>query len=233
MPTPRQTGDGSFTLYNERYQQTYHSIHGSRTESEHVFLQGTGIARHIALQKPARVLEVGFGTGLNFLLTGDLALRHRTRLSYWAFERELPPLVQLAALRYDTLLTHGDLFPALLNWLQSLHDLHQTGLLTWTFSDRLTLHLISGDATKAPAPDKPVDAIFLDAFSPDKNPELWTVPFFKKLYGTLRPGGALATYSARSLVRKNLTAAGFEVSKHPGPPGKREMLSGQKPVPGQ
>ncbi len=228
MPNRRLTKDGSYTLYSERYQQTYHSIHGSRTETEHVFLHGTDITSRLERHLESSVLEVGFGTGLNFLLTADLALAKDTKLIYWSFERQIPDLIELAALNYRSLLKHPQLQDGLLDWLKTLHDLHAPGLLTWTFSDRLTLHLLTGDAARSPAPEMLVDAIYLDAFSPDQNPELWTVPFFQKLFIALKPGGTLATYSAKSLVRRNLIEAGFTVTKRPGPPGKREMLTGTK-----
>ncbi len=228
MQNRRLTKDGSYTLYSERYKQTYHSINGSRTEAEHVFLRGTGIAGRLERLPESSVLEVGFGTGLNFLLTADLALMSNASLTYWAYERQLPDPDELQDLNYDALLKHPPLCEALLAWQKTLHDLHEEGLLTWRFSDRLTLHLITGDATRAPAPDAPVDAIYLDAFSPDENPELWTIPFLQKLYDALKSDGTLATYSAKSLVRKNLMEAGFAITKRPGPPGKREMLTARK-----
>ena len=73
-------------------------------------------------------------------------------------------------------------------------------------------------------PDVRHDAVYLDAFSPDVNPELWTSAFLARLYTVTKPGGRLATYSAKGQVRRDLEAVGFAVEKRPGPPGKREML---------
>jgi tRNA U34 5-methylaminomethyl-2-thiouridine-forming methyltransferase MnmC len=113
---------------------------------------------------------------------------------------------------------------AFIEWRALLPDRPRNALYTFSFNDTLRLHLSIGDATCGPLPDQAIDAVYLDGFSPDVNPELWTAPFLKEIAGTMKTGGRLATYSARGLVRRNLTEAGFDVQKAPGPPGKREML---------
>ena len=76
----------------------------------------------------------------------------------------------------------------------------------------------------------PYDAIFLDAFSPDENPELWTESFISELARGLDDGGVMSTYSAKGSVRRAMLAAGLDVERCPGPPGKREMLRAVKPI---
>ena len=88
----------------------------------------------------------------------------------------------------------------------------------------IKLTLILGEATGANIPPHSYHAIYHDAFSPAANPELWTPHFFVRLYAALKPGGKLATYSAKGAVRRALQTVGFRVQKLPGPPGKREMI---------
>lgn len=224
-PEIRPTSDGSQTLYSETYRQTYHSLFGARTESVHVFVEASGVADALRAGRPMRVLEVGFGTGLNFLLTADLALRHGAPLRYVALERELLESETFRALGYETLIEASLLVNRLYRWVFTLPGPDLSGLLTCRLHDTLHLDLLLGDATRTPLPEPAFDAIYQDAFSPDANPELWTPAFFSKLYAVLKPGGRLSTYSASRAVREALAEAGFVVEKRPGPPGKREIGS--------
>lgn len=228
MISRRLTKDGSFTLYSEQYKQTFHSINGSKTESNHVFLDASGVKDLLTDGQHVRLLEVGFGTGLNFFLTADLALKYHANLHYWAYEKDLLSEDVLASLSFEHHLTHPALISQFIQWRKTVKTVNTTGLLRWVFNDSLCLQIILGDATRSTPPKELVDAIYLDAFSPDQNPELWTVSFFEKLYKSLANNGKLSTYSAKSQVRKDLNAAGFKTTKLPGPPGKREMLVATK-----
>ena len=223
-PTPEPTADGFDTLYSPAYNQTYHSKHGALTEARHVFLEGTGVAERLAQGLPTRVLEVGFGTGLNFLLTAHRAAASQAPLHYVALENDVLSADVLARLNHGARLGALALHDALLTWQRTLPSTPPSGLHRHQFTSTLLLDLIVGDATEAPLPDQAFDAVYLDAFSPDANPTLWTKTFLARLFDALRPGGKLATYSAKGSVRRNLEAAGFRTDKLPGPPGKREML---------
>ena len=218
------TADGFDTLYSPAYGQTYHSTHGALREARHVFLEGTGVAERLAQRLPTRVLEVGFGTGLNFLLTAHRAASTHTPLHYTAFEKNVLPADVLAALNHRKRLDAAPLYEALLAWRRTLSAMPPPGLYPHPFSETLSLQLVVGDATEAPIPAPAYHAIYLDAFSPDANPELWTTAFLARLFAVMHPGGTLATYSAKGSVRRSLKAVGFHVEKRPGPPGKREML---------
>ena len=74
------TADGSLTLWDERTGQHYHSLHGARQESEHVFIKN-GLDPFLG-NEDLRILELGFGTGLNALLTFNWARKHQMPVRY-------------------------------------------------------------------------------------------------------------------------------------------------------
>ena len=201
----RQTPDGSATFFSEKFGQTYHSVHGARTESERVFIAlGYDYARpRFSL---LNILEVGFGTGLNAWLTMEKAAASDTAVYYTGLEA-----YPLAAEEYR-------LLPA------ELHSLHA---LSWGVS-----HTISPGCVVVKIKtlledfqsETPFNLVYFDAFSPEVQPELWSADIFGKVGNMMCPGGVITTYCSKSVVRKNLEAAGFQVEKHPGPPRKREVI---------
>ncbi len=222
-PTITKTADGCDTLLCAVYGQTYHSTHGALTEAEHVFFRGAGVEERFAALKPVRVLEIGFGTGLNFLLT---AQRATASLHYTALEKIILPHALLTRLNYSAVLGCASAAA----WREVLPDDPKFGTYHYRHSLLATLRLVVCDATKTVISGPPFDAVYLDAFSEDVNPELWTADFLARLFAATRPGGRLSTYSARGLVRRRLMACGYDVAKQPGPPGKREMLVAMRPA---
>ena len=222
--TPHPTDDGFDTLFSPVYGQTYHSRHGALVEARHVFLEGSSVADRLAQGLPTQVLEVGFGTGLNFLLTAHRAAAANVALRYVALEKEVLPAAVLARLNHGSRLGATALRDALLAWRRTLPDVVPLGRYPLALSERCALDLVVGDATRIDLPDLAYDAVYLDAFSPDVNPELWTPSFLARLFAVMREGGTLATYSARGVVRRSLESVGFRTGKRSGPPGKREML---------
>ncbi len=216
-----KTADGSHTLHSERYGETYHSINGATTESRHVFLDASGVTQRLERQQATRVLEIGFGLGLNFLLTADLALQHGTPLDYHAVEHDPAVLLAIASLKYEQHLKNPNLLAHLVAGLDAARHQQVIHISTGP-SVSLTLHC--ADAVRDELPPGSFNALYLDAFSPDSNPECWTEAFFIKLHAAMAAEGALTTYSAKGSVRRALIAAGFAVNKLAGPPGKREML---------
>ena len=216
--------DGYETLYSQKYEQTFHSIHGVLQEARHVFIDGCSVQSTFDQQKQASILEIGFGTGFNFLLSASLAIAAGARLQYTALENSLLPVSLLKTLNHGQLQGIGQLREQLINGLETTRGKHPK----FCFDPQIELEIIIGDATEAVLSPNIYDAVYLDAFSPDINPELWNRRFFAKIYTAIKPRAVLATYSSRGTVRRALQDVGFMVQKRPGPPGKREVLIAKK-----
>lgn len=222
------TADGSQTLYSERYAQTFHSDKGAITESKHVFLDLSGVTERLSQKQATSVLEVGFGTGLNFFLSADQALKHKAKLHYLALEQSLLSADIVKTLEYQQELKHKELLAAYLAFRSSL-ETKPTGKHIFSY-ERVILELFLGEATMQVLPEGFFDAVYQDAFSPEANAELWSASFLTKLYLVLKPAGVLTTYSVKGDIRRLLASIGFDVKKAKGPPnGKREVLKASKP----
>ncbi len=208
----RVTDDGSHTLYVEGLDETYHSIYGAIQESKHVFIR-QGL---LTVEKSCiRVLELGLGTGLNLLLTFLENLRLQRKLFYHSVEKYPLERTEYRKLNY------GDILQAPEEILERIHDSpwHQKISLDNNF----TLLKENRDFRKMQL-EGIYDLIYFDAFAPSKQPELWTSHVFSQVSEHMRKGGILVTYTSKGEVRRVLKNNGFEVSKVPGPPGKREMI---------
>ncbi len=219
------TQDGSVTLYSERYTQTFASERGALSEAEHVYLAGSGVAERLVEGRTVRVLEVGFGTGLNFFVTAEACSKNpAARLEYTALEHTLLDAATVRQLGYGKLLA-SEVVEQYLVW----RDV--TGVNGFE-TEQVRLALLLGEATAQTLPAGAFHAVYHDAFSPEVNPELWTESFLATLVTALIPGGTLVSYCVQGAVRRRLQALGLEVKKRPGPAGgKREVLFAQKPVP--
>lgn len=209
----QQTADGSPTLFVPALDEHYHSVKGARTESQHVFIE-QGLR---ACQSSApRVLEVGFGTGLNALLTWDEAERTGRAVHYTTLE--LYPLSPADAAALD----YGD--------APRLRLLHEA---PWeeaaALSPLFTLLKRRADFTLLTLPPHSFDVVYMDAFAPEKQPGMWSADRFAMLFRALSPGGILTTYCAKGAVRRLMQQTGFTTERLPGPPGgKREILRARK-----
>lgn len=225
---PIPTADGSQTLYSARYAQTYGSARGALSEAKTVFLTNSSSAARLAAGEDVRVLEVGFGTGLNFFVTAQACLAHPgSRLRYTALEHTLLGAETVARLGYGSSVG-DDLLAAYLRWRENGDQ--AAGPNLFEIGDvRLELRL--GEALAQPLPEAGFEAVYHDAFSPEVNPELWQEAFLAKLAGALVPDGLLVSYCVQGAVRRTLRALGLEVSKRRGPVGgKREVLVARKPA---
>ena len=225
-----QTADGSPTLFSERYNESFHSKFGAATESRYVFLETSGVAQRLGSGQPTRILEIGFGLGLNALLSLDAAIKSNTTLSYHAFEHdygicELNQRIDFAQLLDRPALAgvlQEELGKVYKQWVSEPELPRSSTSIHFTHNAQLNLHW--ADAARDSLPEGPFNAIYLDAFSPDNNPECWTVEFFDRLRPLMATDAKLSTYCAKGDVRRALIASGFVVKKLPGPPGKREIM---------
>ncbi|CAN5914803.1 tRNA (5-methylaminomethyl-2-thiouridine)(34)-methyltransferase MnmD [soil metagenome] len=218
----RQTKDGSSTLYVPELNEHYHSVHGALQESMHVFIQA-GLGYFLPRREELRVLEVGFGTGLNALLTLQQALLHQTPVLYDSLEKyPLAPAV-IKELHFEKFILN----PELLDFHGQLHAVpwNEQVPVTPFFS----LRKIETDLQQHVFPEAYYHLVYFDAFAPEKQPELWTEEVFAQLFAGLQPDGVLVSYCAKGSFKRSLKAAGFAVEALPGPPGKREMTRAHKP----
>lgn len=209
-----ETGDGSKTLYSTVLNEIYHSRHGALTESTHVFINN-GL-KFVDRTRRIRILEIGFGTGLNFILTVMEARRLRIMFDYVGLEPFPLPLEIIRACAYSDLLAGANS-----EWVESLY---QGGLRT----EEYMTALLCDEGLMDHEPSGSYDLVYFDAFGPATQPELWTEEAIQKCASLMTLKGVLVTYCAKGQVRRNMIKAGFEVEKLSGPPGKREMLRAVK-----
>lgn len=209
----KMTEDGSHTMFVYGLEEPYHSTHGALQESMHVFItQGL----QTVSEPSVRILEVGFGTGLNALLTLTESIRLKLNIYYHAVEKFPLTESEYNLLNYEKVITPSP--------KGILHRMHSC---PWgeevIISDRFTLYKEEADFRHM-NPQKNINLVYFDAFSPDKQPELWTNDVFAAIEKVALQGTILVTYSSKGIVRRTLTSCGFDVQKVSGPPGKREMI---------
>lgn len=212
----RETGDGSHTIFLPGWNEQYHSHHGAINEAVHVYIEA-GLVHYAQLHgtRDIRVVEYGFGTGLNAWLTWQAAINNDLHVHYTAIEAYPVEPEMVAQLNFDALMPDFE---------QSVMDLHK---VPWEESHRLDDHFtiekqeIKFDAFRA---SKKYDVIYYDAFGPRVQPNLWTLERMQLLHEVCHPGSVLTTYCAKGQVGRDMKTAGFSVERIPGPPRKREMI---------
>lgn len=216
-----ETGDGSHSLLNTVLDETYHSRHGALQESEHVFIRHGLHAWRIRHPQATsvRILEVGMGTGLNVILTLREALLP-TSLSFHYTTLEPYPLPDMlvAHLNYLSLLGNANLHPHFTAIHQAPWE-EDEALLT-----NFALHKTKSLLEDFQASPHSYDLIYFDAFAPNKQAELWTLPVLQKVAGMMAEGAVFVTYSAKGQLKRDLKTLGLAVETLPGPPGKAEMV---------
>ena len=214
----RKTADGSNTLYVPELDEHYHSFHGALQEARHVFIKNGLLNQE---KKSLRILEVGFGTGLNALLTACQAVSSNYTIDYVGIEAYPVTNELMVEMDYGSLITEKNVALFLeqiiySEWEQS-NTIHSKFTLT-----KLEQRIEDTEL------DKKIDLIYFDAFGPRVQAEMWDVSILKKMYSFLNLNGELVTYCAKGQFKRDLKSAGFEVVNLPGPPGKREMVRARK-----
>lgn len=223
------TEDGSHSISIPEMKVTYHSIHGAIQESKHVFIQaGLLDAQLLEYIGVHTVLEVGWGTGLNSLLTFMEAEKHQNRIYYTALEPFPLEATAIQQLNYCDELKCPEYKPR----FQKMHDCAWDELTEISAFFRLTKHqhTLMDFATGPFAKQESFNIVYYDAFAPSAQPELWTKEAFELLYPLMTPDGILVTYCSKGDVRRAMQTAGFVVEKIPGPKGKREMVRGRRSI---
>jgi len=211
----QQTKDGSHTVVHPSG-DTYHSIHGAVQESQHVFIKN-GLQYFLQEQpkKQVKILEIGFGTGLNALLTlqqyADLEIQYTTLEPY-----------PLTSSIFNQLNYPGQVA------LLALHT------CPWNSPQKISMNFsvlkLQTTLEQAALPENCFDVVYFDAFAPNSRPELWTPEAFQKIYAAMTQPAWLTTYCAKGQVKRDLKSVGFIIESIAGPPGKREMVRAIKPA---
>lgn len=218
------TDDGSTTLFSEQFDEIYHSRHGAWQESQHVFIEA-GLKHQSQHLQQIKVLEVGFGTGLNALLSVAYTQAinpKEIKINYTGLEPLPVDLTLVKELNFPQMGENIEL-------LALFEKIHQ---VEWEKPQEITPNF---QLTKIKTTlqdwqtDETFDLVYFDAFAPSKHLEMWEQAIFEKLYEIMNPKAVMVTYCAKGSVKRNLKAAGFIVEALPGPPRKREMTRATKP----
>jgi tRNA U34 5-methylaminomethyl-2-thiouridine-forming methyltransferase MnmC len=222
-----KTADGSNTIYNSEVGENYHSTHGALQESQHVFINA-GLRFYLDknrnkvsptggdLEGALSILEVGFGTGLNFLLSADICTEKKVMLDYTGIEAY--PLTEslIGKTGYDHYIS--------LNLWQSF-----TGNYSQLLQNQVKLNdycslQIADCKLQDFQSNKQYDIIYFDAFASARQPEMWEEAAINHTIKFLKPGGIFVTYAITGNLKRMLKALGCKIEKLPGALGKREML---------
>lgn len=218
------TGDGSKTIQIEDWNEQYHSIHGALQEALHVFIK-TGLHYFLSERselpiKNISVLEIGFGTGLNALLTAIEADKLKHCINYVGIEAYPVSDEELNQLNYNKVISESS---------ETLFDAIYKA--DWDTKSQISSHfnlLKRKQFFKDIEDENTYDLIYFDAFGARVQPELWTKDIFKIMHKALNQKGVLVTYAAIGQVRRDMKSLGFKVERLKGPPGKRHMLRATK-----
>lgn len=209
----RKTADGSTTIYIPEMDENYHSHHGAIQEAEHVFLKH---GLESIEQSNLRVFEMGFGTGLNALLTLKRAKELGKRIEYVGIEAFPVEPELMEGINYI------DGVGA--EWAPYFEAMHRGEWeLPVEISEWFALTKIHAKIEDYQPKQDAIDLIYFDAFGPRAQGDMWELPVLEKMATMLKPGGILVTYCAQGQFKRHLKSLGFEIERLPGPPGKREM----------
>ena len=211
------TADGSNTIFNPQVGENYHSRHGALQESKHVFL-GTGLQYFLAESgaKEVSVLEVGLGTGLNFLLTADYCTNNNIQLTYTGIEAYPLSKDMISQTGYEQYVPQEIWDTFIANYEASLKERVQFNSICQLQTAHCQLLNFESEML--------YDVIYFDAFAAIHQPEMWNQAAIGHTIKFLKPGGVFVTYAITGNLKRMLKAMGLQVQKVPGAPGKREML---------
>lgn len=209
-----KTNDGSTTIQIKDWNECYHSKHGAIQEAKHVFIKN-GLA--LFAGKKLSILEIGFGTGLNALISFLEAKAFAQCIDYVGVEAYPVADSEIKAMNYLKELEAEQAE----DFFNAMHS------VTWNEKHQLSpaFSLTKRKQFFQEIEDiEQFDLIYFDAFGYRVQPELWSTDIFERMYKALKPNSILVTYAARGVVKRSMQEVGFRVEKLAGPPGKREMF---------
>lgn len=209
------SSDGSHTIYLPDLEETYHSSHGAIAESQHIYINH---GLHTMQQLDVKILEVGFGTGLNALLTYQYAKRNSLKVHYDALEPFPLTHAIFSQLNYGEKLGDMEIF-------QGMHRAANAETYNPTSSFSFSKYL---NTIQDFQPTTTYDLIYFDAFAPSKQAEMWHLEIFEKLFLCLNVGGILMSYCASGQFKRDLKKSGFEIEILEGPPPKKQITRARK-----
>ena len=215
------TGDGSKTIFNAQIGENYHSKHGAVQESKHVFLK-TGLQFYLNRDhvKEASILEIGFGTGLNFILTADYCVSENIKLDYCGIEAFPLEKEVIDNIGYNAYVSEP-------LWADYIRNYEQGLKREVQLNDTIALQIAHTKVLEFSS-TKLFDVIYFDAFAAIHQPEMWSDETLAHVSKFLKPGGVFVTYAITGNLKRSMKALGFTIEKAPGAPGKREMLRAVK-----
>ena len=211
------TADGSNTIFNSEIGENYHSKHGALQESQHVFLK-SGLQYFLSVKEASQVtiLEVGLGTGLNFLLSADFCTQQHIKLDYVGIEAFPLDTELIGQTGYDQYISKDlwenfqGMYPSAIN--------HKVKINTFCELELVHRELLNFESPQL------FDVVYFDAFAAIHQPEMWSEEAIAHTVSFLKTGGIFVTYAITGNLKRQLKALNFKVEKAPGAPGKREML---------
>ncbi|NCD67935.1 tRNA (5-methylaminomethyl-2-thiouridine)(34)-methyltransferase MnmD [Mucilaginibacter sp. R11] len=211
------TADGSKTIYNPEVGEHYHSRHGALQESRHVFL-AAGLQHYFegTAATEVSILEVGLGTGLNFLLTADYCNNNKIKLNYTGIEAYPLTEEMISQTGYEQYVPIDIWKSFLKNYTESINNTVELNSYVQLRTDNTQLLNFTSEEL--------FDVVYFDAFAAVHQPEMWDEAAIGHTIRFLKPGGVFVTYAITGNLKRMLKALGLKVEKAPGAPGKREML---------
>ena len=214
----KETADGSFTFYNPTFSESYHSKHGAFQESNHVFLN-SGLKYFLEHfpKNEIQIFEVGFGTGLNFLLAASHCISIGIPLHYKAVELYPLTVQQIELSEY-----HKFVDPTLWKAFTENYNLALKNKIN--IHPLISLEINCEDLQSVSTDNFDADIIYFDAFAEVHQPEMWSFSAIEKASKFLKDKGIFVTYSVTGNLKRNLKQLGFRIERPAGAIGKREMM---------
>ncbi|MGB0895490.1 MAG: tRNA (5-methylaminomethyl-2-thiouridine)(34)-methyltransferase MnmD [Parashewanella sp.] len=218
------TKDGSHTLINPELEESYHAYNGAWTESEFVYIT-SGLSYFLKQRtdntNKLNMLEFGFGTGLNALLTLQQSLSRNLSVNYLSLEPFPIPAETALKLNYTEKLVQP--IP------QLFANMHAAKMdVPYCVTESFSLLKLQQKLHDATIKNKSIDLIYYDAFAPSKQPDAWEKPLFEKCFNALKSGGLLVSYCANGQFKRDLKSLGFKLDQCKGPMGRREITRAWK-----